>query len=130
LRVELPRQNPLVARQPRALGVGVKLLVELLARTQAREHDLDVFASRSPNMRISCRAGDDAYLLAQSSSTPRRPCERSRLETSRTASGIVMKNRRASGVVTVIGPPRWIWRWNSGITEAVVPSTLPNRTAT
>src|ERR1700744_3074354 len=33
-----------------------------------------------------------------------------------------------SGCVTVSGPPRASWRWNSGTTEPVLPSTLPNRT--
>ena len=33
-----------------------------------------------------------------------------------------------SGWVTVSGPPRASWRWNSGTTEPVLPSTLPNRT--
>ncbi len=33
-----------------------------------------------------------------------------------------------SGWVTVSGPPRSNWRWNSGTTEPVLPSTLPNRT--
>ncbi len=33
-----------------------------------------------------------------------------------------------SGCVTVSGPPRSNWRWNSGTTEPVLPSTLPNRT--
>ena len=33
-----------------------------------------------------------------------------------------------SGCVTVSGPPRSNWRWNSGTTEPVLPSTLPKRT--
>ena len=35
-----------------------------------------------------------------------------------------------SGWVTVSGPPRSSWRRNSGTTEPVLPSTLPNRTVT
>ena len=35
-----------------------------------------------------------------------------------------------SGWVTVSGPPRSNWRWNSGTTEPVLPSTLPKRTVT
>src|SRR5476649_2422009 len=33
-----------------------------------------------------------------------------------------------SGWVTVSGPPCASWRWNSGTTLPVLPSTLPNRT--
>ncbi len=33
-----------------------------------------------------------------------------------------------SGWVTVTGPPAAIWRWNSGTTEPLEPSTLPKRT--
>ena len=40
-----------------------------------------------------------------------------------------MKKRRASGCVTVTGPPRRIWRSKSGTTEPSLPSTLPKRTA-
>jgi hypothetical protein len=39
-----------------------------------------------------------------------------------------MKKRTMSGWVTVTGPPRAIWRSNSGTTEPAEPSTLPNRT--
>ena len=35
-----------------------------------------------------------------------------------------------SGCVTVNGPPRSNWRRNSGTTDPVLPSTLPNRTVT
>ena len=41
-----------------------------------------------------------------------------------------MKNRVISGLVTVTGPPRSIWRRKIGITEPDEPSTLPKRTAT
>ena len=44
------------------------------------------------------------------------------------ASRIVMKYRTMSGCVTVSGPPRASWRWNSGTTLPVEPSTLPKRT--
>src|SRR5690625_7900589 len=49
---------------------------------------------------------------------------------SRDASGIVMKYRVILGSVTVIGPPSSIWRLNFGTTEPLLPSTLPNLTAT
>ena len=39
-----------------------------------------------------------------------------------------MKKRFISGSVTVIGPPRAIWRSNSGISDPLEPSTFPNRT--
>ena len=39
-----------------------------------------------------------------------------------------MKKRRTLGSVTVTGPPRLIWSWNSGTTEPDEPSTLPKRT--
>src|SRR5712691_2595375 len=50
--------------------------------------------------------------------------------TSSTASRTVMKNRLASGCVTVSGPPAASWRAKSGTTEPLDPSTLPNRTVT
>ena len=50
--------------------------------------------------------------------------------TSPTASRTVMKYRCISGCVTVSGPPRSNCRRNSGTTDPVLPSTLPNRTVT
>ena len=41
-----------------------------------------------------------------------------------------MKKRVISGLVTVTGPPRSIWRRKIGITDPDEPSTFPNRTAT
>ena len=49
--------------------------------------------------------------------------------TSWAASGIVMKNRRISGCVTVTGPPAAICRRNRSTTLPLDPSTLPKRTA-
>ena len=50
--------------------------------------------------------------------------------TSSTASRTVMKYRSIWGWVTVSGPPAASWRWNSGTTDPVEPSTLPKRTVT
>ncbi len=50
--------------------------------------------------------------------------------TSDTASEIVMKKRRASGCVTLMGPPAAICSWNIGTTLPLLPSTLPKRTET
>ena len=50
--------------------------------------------------------------------------------TNDTASGIVIKYRIISGWVTVTGPPSSICFLKSGMTLPLLPSTLPNRTAT
>ena len=47
-----------------------------------------------------------------------------------TASGIVIKNLVISLCVTVTGPPLSICFLNSGITDPLLPNTLPNLTAT
>ena len=51
-------------------------------------------------------------------------------KTSETASGMVMKYRIMLGSVTVTGPPAAICLRNKGMTEPLLPSTLPNLTAT
>ena len=72
-------------------------------------------------------------------SRPARPCRAGRsgrssamapaCSTRLTASGMVMKYRVMSSLVTVTGPPSRIWRRNVGTTLPRLPSTLPNRTA-
>ena len=96
-------------------------------------------SGRSPARRIICRARSTILTGSPMSSTkilPRASASSAAGDgaeassTSSTASRTVMKNRLTSGWVTVSGPPAASWRVNSGTTEPVEPSTLPNRTVT
>ena len=103
-------RDQLVTRPVVDLVVTEQLLVELLARSQPGEDDRDVtlgLGDQATGHVVDAHRFahvEDEHLTA----APIAPA----WMTSRTASGIVMKNRVTSGSVTVTGPPRSIWLRN------------------
>src|SRR5271157_4077721 len=97
-----------IDRRLRRLAAVEQLLEQLLAGTQSGETDLHVLLgpqSRQPHHLP--REVDDLH-------------RRTHVEHEDAA--LARAGQRVSG------PPRSSWRWNSGTTEPVLPSTLPNRT--
>src|SRR5579859_6343400 len=131
-------ENSVQFGRHRRLGAVKDFLEQLLARADAGELDLDVDIGPQPGQANHLtRQMDDLDRLAHIEhknppamifgmvETERRSLQH---QLDRLADGHEIGV--ISGSVTVKGPPAASWRWNSGTTEPVEPSTLPKRTVT